>query len=272
VLRAWPRRAPNLRLRLSTPTAITPQAQPRDRRVRARRAASSPTGSCWCGPGRAPSCARPTCCPASWSPSRPAPTCSISGPRVREFRGEEALLAKFLAVSDPRRTVVCATPGPRRAGARQPRAVQRAGPPARPAARRGARGAHRRSRGAGGPARLRSAAGGRAAGAAAAGAGAGDRALRGRGRRPVAADGRGDPAREAAAGAARPRGAGEPVRRALRRARGRRPEPDGRGDPVAGVHAARRLGRSPGDGEPGRAGHLAAAGARARVEAPATVS
>ena len=35
----------------------------------------------------------------------------ISGPRVREFRGEEALLGKFLAVSDPRRTVICATQG-----------------------------------------------------------------------------------------------------------------------------------------------------------------
>ena len=35
----------------------------------------------------------------------------VTGPRVREFRGEEALLAKFLAVSDPRRTVVCATQG-----------------------------------------------------------------------------------------------------------------------------------------------------------------
>jgi hypothetical protein len=35
----------------------------------------------------------------------------MSGPRVREFRGEEALLARFLAVSDPRRTVVCATQG-----------------------------------------------------------------------------------------------------------------------------------------------------------------
>jgi len=34
-----------------------------------------------------------------------------SGPRVREFRGEEALLGRFLAVSDPRRTVVCATQG-----------------------------------------------------------------------------------------------------------------------------------------------------------------
>ncbi len=34
-----------------------------------------------------------------------------SGPRVREFRGEEALLARFLAVGDPRRTVVCATQG-----------------------------------------------------------------------------------------------------------------------------------------------------------------
>ena len=34
-----------------------------------------------------------------------------TGPRVREFRGEEALLSRFLAVSDPRRTVVCVTQG-----------------------------------------------------------------------------------------------------------------------------------------------------------------
>jgi ABC-2 type transport system permease protein len=39
------------------------------------------------------------------------PDVQVSGPRVREFRGEEALLAKFLAVSDPRRVVVCATQG-----------------------------------------------------------------------------------------------------------------------------------------------------------------
>ena len=39
------------------------------------------------------------------------PDVQQSGPRVREFRGEEALLAKFLAVSDPRRSVVCATQG-----------------------------------------------------------------------------------------------------------------------------------------------------------------
>ena len=39
------------------------------------------------------------------------PDVQQSGPRVREFRGEEALLGRFLAVSDPRRSVVCATQG-----------------------------------------------------------------------------------------------------------------------------------------------------------------
>ncbi len=39
------------------------------------------------------------------------PDVQHTGPRVREFRGEEALLGKFLAVSDPRRHVVCATQG-----------------------------------------------------------------------------------------------------------------------------------------------------------------
>ena len=39
------------------------------------------------------------------------PDVQMSGPRVKEFRGEEALLARFLAVSDPRRTVVCYTQG-----------------------------------------------------------------------------------------------------------------------------------------------------------------
>ncbi|MCB1740186.1 MAG: Gldg family protein [Gammaproteobacteria bacterium] len=39
------------------------------------------------------------------------PDVQISGPRVKEFRGEEALLARFLAVSDPRRVVVCYTQG-----------------------------------------------------------------------------------------------------------------------------------------------------------------
>ena len=39
------------------------------------------------------------------------PDVQQTGPRVREFRGEEALLSRFLAVSDPRRTVVCATQG-----------------------------------------------------------------------------------------------------------------------------------------------------------------
>ena len=39
------------------------------------------------------------------------PDVQISGPRVREFRGEEALLTKFLAVSDPRRLTICATQG-----------------------------------------------------------------------------------------------------------------------------------------------------------------
>lgn len=39
------------------------------------------------------------------------PDVQVTGPRVKEFRGEEALLAKFLAVTDPRRVVVCATQG-----------------------------------------------------------------------------------------------------------------------------------------------------------------
>lgn len=39
------------------------------------------------------------------------PDVQVSGPRVKEFRGEEALLSRFLAVSDPRRTVVCHTHG-----------------------------------------------------------------------------------------------------------------------------------------------------------------
>lgn len=39
------------------------------------------------------------------------PDVQATGPRVKEFRGEEALLAEFLAVTDPRRVVVCATQG-----------------------------------------------------------------------------------------------------------------------------------------------------------------
>ncbi|MCB9705825.1 MAG: Gldg family protein [Myxococcales bacterium] len=39
------------------------------------------------------------------------PDVQVSGPRVKEFRGEEALLARFLAVADPQRTVVCYTQG-----------------------------------------------------------------------------------------------------------------------------------------------------------------
>lgn len=39
------------------------------------------------------------------------PDVQVTGPRVKEFRGEEALLGKFLAVTDPRRVVVCATQG-----------------------------------------------------------------------------------------------------------------------------------------------------------------
>ncbi|MBK8263975.1 MAG: Gldg family protein [Nannocystis sp.] len=39
------------------------------------------------------------------------PDVQMSGPRVKAFRGEEALLARFLGVSDPRRTVVCYTQG-----------------------------------------------------------------------------------------------------------------------------------------------------------------
>jgi ABC-type transport system involved in multi-copper enzyme maturation permease subunit len=39
------------------------------------------------------------------------PDVQVTGPRVKEFRGEEALLGKFLAVTDPRRLVVCATQG-----------------------------------------------------------------------------------------------------------------------------------------------------------------
>lgn len=39
------------------------------------------------------------------------PDVQVTGPRVKEFRGEEALLARFLAVTDPRRTVVCYTQG-----------------------------------------------------------------------------------------------------------------------------------------------------------------
>ncbi|MGB1276583.1 MAG: Gldg family protein, partial [Nannocystaceae bacterium] len=39
------------------------------------------------------------------------PGVQTSGPRVKEFRGEEALLAKFLQVSDPKRVVVCYTQG-----------------------------------------------------------------------------------------------------------------------------------------------------------------
>ncbi|MBL9100148.1 MAG: Gldg family protein [Myxococcales bacterium] len=39
------------------------------------------------------------------------PDVQTSGPRVREFRGEEALLTRFLGVTDPRRLVVCATQG-----------------------------------------------------------------------------------------------------------------------------------------------------------------
>ncbi|MFY0531356.1 DUF7088 domain-containing protein [Nannocystis pusilla] len=39
------------------------------------------------------------------------PDVQVTGPRVKEFRGEEALLGKFLAVTDARRVVVCATQG-----------------------------------------------------------------------------------------------------------------------------------------------------------------
>ena len=39
------------------------------------------------------------------------PDVQVTGPRVKEFRGEEALLSKLLAVTDPRRVVVCATQG-----------------------------------------------------------------------------------------------------------------------------------------------------------------
>ncbi len=39
------------------------------------------------------------------------PDVQVSGPRVKEFRGEEALLARFLQVSDPKRIVVCYTQG-----------------------------------------------------------------------------------------------------------------------------------------------------------------
>lgn len=39
------------------------------------------------------------------------PDVQVTGPRVKEFRGEEALLAKFMAVTDARRVVVCATQG-----------------------------------------------------------------------------------------------------------------------------------------------------------------
>ncbi|MCA9660707.1 MAG: Gldg family protein [Myxococcales bacterium] len=39
------------------------------------------------------------------------PDVQVSGPRVKEFRGEEALLSRMLAVADPRRTVVCYTQG-----------------------------------------------------------------------------------------------------------------------------------------------------------------
>lgn len=39
------------------------------------------------------------------------PDVQVTGPRVKEFRGEEALLGKFLAVTDPRRVVVCVTQG-----------------------------------------------------------------------------------------------------------------------------------------------------------------
>ncbi len=39
------------------------------------------------------------------------PDVQVSGPRVKEFRGEEALLSRFLAVADPRRTVICYSQG-----------------------------------------------------------------------------------------------------------------------------------------------------------------
>ena len=39
------------------------------------------------------------------------PDVQVNGPRVKEFRGEEALLGKFLEVSDPRKVTVCYTQG-----------------------------------------------------------------------------------------------------------------------------------------------------------------
>ncbi len=39
------------------------------------------------------------------------PDVQVSGPRVKEFRGEEALLTEFVKVSDPKRLVVCYTQG-----------------------------------------------------------------------------------------------------------------------------------------------------------------
>jgi hypothetical protein len=102
--------APTCACGSSTPTATTPRPPPRSASS-ACRAASSPTASCSCGRGRAPRCARPTCCPTDLVTFATGPDVQISGPRVREFRGEEALLTKFLAVSDPRRLTICATQG-----------------------------------------------------------------------------------------------------------------------------------------------------------------
>jgi ABC-2 type transport system permease protein len=39
------------------------------------------------------------------------PEVQVNGPRVKAFRGEEALLSKFLEVSDPRQTRICYTQG-----------------------------------------------------------------------------------------------------------------------------------------------------------------
>jgi hypothetical protein len=105
----------------------------------------------------------------------------MSGPRVREFRGEEALLARFLAVSDPRRTVVCATQGHGEPALDSLEPYRGRRTCATCCATRGWRCGSPSSSRPEGLRGVRSAAGGGPAGAAAAGAGAGDRALRGGG-------------------------------------------------------------------------------------------